>query len=248
MTSVTISGITEVKTLLAQLTGQMREVDRYSQNAMAYDIFQGEKEQMRQDLANPTAWSIGSLRYKKAYEPPQKLGDGAPEVEGAAVYMANAFAAGSAVGPDEWLGVQIVGGGKTAGPRRSEVALQMYGWMPKGKIWVPSVGAPRNASGDVPGSLISDMLSNLGTNPYGRKTKPPGADYARYVLIGDPGAEEGVWRLVGGQWQPFIWFVDPATYRARYDFYGRADREIQAKFLGHINRYLDIAIRKAGEG
>lgn len=36
MTAVTISGITEVKAMLAQITGRMREVDRYSQNAMAY--------------------------------------------------------------------------------------------------------------------------------------------------------------------------------------------------------------------
>jgi hypothetical protein len=246
MPAVTISGITEAKALLAQLNGQMREVDRYSQNAMAFDIYKGQQEQMRSDLDRPTAWSIGSLRYKKAYEPPARAGDGAPQVDGAAVYMANAFEAGSAVGPDEWLGVQIVGGGKTAGPRRSEKALQLFGWMPRGKIWVPAVGAPRNASGDVPGSLISDMLTNLGTNPYGRKTT--GTTDTKYLLIGDPGSEEGVWRLVRGEWQPFIWFVDPATYRKRYNFYGRADREIQAKFLGHINRYLDIAIRKAAEG
>jgi hypothetical protein len=246
MASLVLSGMAEVKAMLAQLNGQMREVDRYSQNAMAFDIYKGQQEQMRQDLDRPTAWSVGALRYKKAYEAPIKAGDGAPAVEGAAVYMANAFEAGSAVGPDEWLGVQIVAGGKTAGPRRSEKALQLFGWMPKGKIWVPAVGAPRNASGDVPGSLISDMLTNLGTNPYGRKTTGP--TETKYVLIGDPGEEEGVWRLVRGQWEPFIWFVDPATYRKRYDFYGRAEREIQAKFLGHLNRYLDIAIRKAAEG
>jgi len=244
MSALDISGITEVKAMIAELGGEFQTAGRYAQNAMAYDVMQAEKEQMRTDLDRPTAWSLGALRYKRADGPEKPApppGVIEPKVQGAAVYMIDFFSTESKVDPEAWLGVQIVGG-KTAGPRRSENTLRMYGWIPPGKVWVPAVGAPRNASGDVPGSLISDMLTNLGANPYGKKAR--GTTETKYVLIGEPGKEEGVWRLVGGAWQPFLWFVDPADSRPRWDFYGRADREIRLKFQGYLERYLDIALQK----
>ena len=238
--SIELRGLNPVKELLAGLGGELGKASELAQNKMAYEIAQAEKEQMRTDLDRPTPWTVGSLRYKKVGASPV----GAPKVEGAAVYFETPWGYSDGLGADEWLGVQILGG-STAGPKRSEARLQMLGWMPRDKVWVPAVGTRLDRYGNVPGSLISDMLSNLGANPYGRNADPS-AVRVRYLLVGEPGREEGVFQKLGGDWVPFLWFVDRETYRKRFDFYGRADREVRQGFAKILDTYLDKALGRLG--
>jgi hypothetical protein len=234
-----IRGLDEVRLAVARLGEKAKEVDTKAQSAMAAEVWNAEKDQMRSDLDRPTPFSVGALRYKKAGDPGTF---GAPRVDGAAVYMANAFAVGSRVGPDEWLGVQIVGG-TSAGPKRSERVLQNLGYMPKNKVWVPARGVRLDAYGNVRGSTISAMLSNLGANPYGRSSDPSSLE-TKFVLVGPPGDEEGVFYKSGQIWKPFLWFVDRQSYRERFEFYERADREIAQNFNRIYGYYLDRALKQ----
>jgi hypothetical protein len=237
MANIRLEGVDKVRSMLAALGGELEGANKYAQNKMAYELRIVEQAQMRADLDRPTPWSVNSLRYKKAG---QSAVEG-PRTEGAAVYFETPWGFSSGLGADEWQGVQILGGAP-AGPKRSEKRLQQLGWMPKAKVWVPAVGTRLDRYGNVPGSLISDMLSNLGANPYGNKSGTPGADYAKYVLVGDRGDPEGVFRKVGGEWVPFLWFVEREKYQARYDFYGRADREISQRFPAILDYYVQKAI------
>lgn len=233
-----VDGLTDVRRTLAALTGELAEASRLAQNKMAYQVRVAEREQMAADLDRPTPWSLNALRYSKA-----KIGSGG-RVSGASVYMANAFTAGTNVGPDEWLGVQILGG-QTAGPKRSERRLQSLSWMPRDHVWVPAAETPLDRYGNVRGSMISDMLSNLGANPYGRNADPSAVD-VRYVLVGPMGKEEGVFRKVRGQWVPFLWFVPRQRYTQRFEFYQRAMDETRADFQRHIDHYVTIGLARAG--
>lgn len=231
-----VSGMTEVQSLLASIAGEMEKVSHQSQNKLAYEIMQGNKAQMREDLDRPTPWSVGSLRYKKVDENPI----GAPAVEGAAVYFETPWGYSSGLGAEEWLGVQILGG-EAAGPKRSEKRMQQLGYMPSGTVWVPAAEARRDRYGNISGALISAMLSNLGANPYGASQNPQ----ATFALIGPPGNEEGVFQKVRGEWRPFLWFVPkPTNYSPRYQFYERAEREKDEKFEGIIRYYLDRALAR----
>jgi hypothetical protein len=233
MATIEIRGVESVRALLASLGGELDEASRLAQNKMAYELWAAEKDQIKSDLDRPAPWSVNALRYKKAGDA-ASLGD-APNVPGAAVYMANAFRAGSRVGPDEWLGVQIKGG-VTAGPRRSERILQNAGILPRDTVWVPARGVGLDAYGNLKGGVIARMLMDLGQNPYARtRTK-------NFALIGPRGNPVGVITKVGDSWYPFLFFVPRATYRARYDFYGRADREVAARFADIWNEYLAQAL------
>lgn len=235
---IDIRGLTEVKTMLAGLKDELPKVNQSSQNKLAYEIMAAEKEQMKADLDRPTPWSVGSLRYKKVGVRPV----GAPDVPGAAVYFETPWGYSSGLGADEWLGVQILGG-ETAGPKRSESRLQMLGYMPRGTVWVPAAETKLDQYGNVPGSAISAMLSDLGANPYGR-SGDPGAKEAKFVLVGEPGREEGVWRKVRGQWQPFLWFVPRQQYRPRYRFHERAEAAMREKWKSIFGYYLDRALQQ----
>ena len=227
-------GADAINALLAAIAGELPKVLERAQNKMIYQVYQAEKDQMARDIDRPTPWSLGSLRYKKV-GPPK---GGEPATQGAIVYMADPFRGGEYTGAKEYLGVQIIDGGQTAGPRRSEKIMQARGWMPAGTVWVPAVGVALNQHGNISGALISAMLQNLGATPPGKRA-PKGT---KYVLIGQPGREEGVFRLVGREWRPFLWFVKRPTYRARYTFHERGASEIGAQYPAILSEALAEAL------
>ena len=233
---IRLEGVDQVKALLATLAGELPKVAEQAQNAMIYKAWTAEKEQMQSDIDKPTAWSVGALRYKKV-GPPKP---GEPQVFGASTYMANQFQTNGTVGPSDWLGVQILGG-QTAGPKRSEKRMQSIGILRPDYVWVPDKAVKLDAYGNVKGSTMSALITDLGLNPYAR-TKDK-----NFCLIGKPPI--GIFARVssGGDalWVPFLWFVPRKTYRKRYDFYGRANKEIAAQLPGIINEELQKAIQRA---
>jgi hypothetical protein len=232
---IEIRGIAGVRALLASVSPAMAAAADRAETRMAYQIMQAEREQMRQDIDRPTPFSISSVRYKPAGSAGQF---GAPPVAGAAVYMQDAFTRGSRVGPDEWLGVQIVGG-QTAGPRRSEKRLQMMGLMPRGKVIVPDKSLRLDRYGNIPGALMTRILSNLGAIDTARTTR--GNAETKYIVTGPRGNEDGIWGRVGSTWRPLIWFVDRQTYDPRYRWYQRAETEVIAGYT----QILDAETRRA---
>ena len=263
--------VNALRLLTAELGGQLPKVSGYAQNAMAYDIRIAEQDQMVTDLDRPTPWSVSSLRYKKAditvSSPPNS---DAPKVPGAAVYMVNGFTRGSNVGADEYLGVQILGG-VTAGPKRSEIMMgpSQYRWIDADTVWVPAIGgsAPIDEYGNIPGPVMSAMLSSLGANEYARGDGTSGRRrgsrrprvYGEFFLMsaGNQGGQateyDGVYRRYTNangeeEVEPFIWFIPRAQYQARWQFFERANSEIDMKFTGYINRYLDIALERMRQG
>jgi hypothetical protein len=233
--AIEIRGLDDVRSMLAALGGEMEAVNKYGQNKMAYELMLAEREQMKTDLDRPNPWSVGSVRYKQY----GVSAIAAPDIKGAAVYMLDQFASGSRVGQDEYLGVQILGG-KTAGPRRSEKVLNAARIVPKGKVWVPAAGVSLDRYGNIPGARFSEMLTDFGLNPYAI----PSETFARYVPIGPKGNAVGIFRKLRGKFQPFIWFVDPKTYTSRYDWYGRADREVDARFAAIWDDQVSRALRR----
>lgn len=239
--AIEIRGLADVRALLAGLGDDLPEVQRKAQDKMAYELMVAERDQMRKDLDRPTPFSVSAVAYKKTDVSAAVFGG--PREGGAAVFMHDAFARQGAgrVGPDQYLGVQVVGG-LTAGPRRSEKLLQAAGILPAGKVWVPAKGVKLNRYGNIEGGVIARILMDLGQNPYARtKTR-------NFALFGPKGNPAGILAKVsdGGEtaWMPYLLFVDRRTYRKRFDFYGRGDREVAARFKDIWGYYLDKALER----
>jgi hypothetical protein len=234
--SIRVSGFEEARELLASLSGEFKKAGEYAQNATAYDVMMSLRDQIKIDLDNPRPWSINAIAYKKSGT---ELAGYDLGVDGAAVFIKDTFRPGKAVNAENYLGVQILGG-LAAGPKRSERRLQMYGFMPRDTVWVPAFDAPRDASNDLSGAIISDMLTNLGANEYGRSPNTQ----AKYALVYKHGRPEGVYRKHQGYWVPFLWFVPIPAYRKRFKFYERAEETVKQKLPGYIQHYVDIAIAR----
>lgn len=222
---IDIRGLDGVRALLAGLSGEIEAVSTKAQNQMAYELRRAEQEQMRSDLDRPTPWSVRALVYKKAGA---TGGPGAPDTPGAAVYFNTPFGA-PGLQETEWLGVQAVAG-RTAGPRRSERAFQALGLIRPGVVWVPGPAAKLDASGNLRGSTIKAILADL-QKPRGKGRK--------YAAIGTPPDCRAILAKGNGQWTPLLYFAPRPSYRKRYEFHRRADREVATRFPAILNEQLD---------
>lgn len=240
--AIRINGLAEVRRLLATVQGELPTVNRYAQNKLAYEIWAGEKGQMRADIDRPTPFSLGSIVYKKFGESTINIrGAGfsvSAAVESAGVFVIDRIGREGATGSD-YLGVMIRGG-KTAGPKRSEVRLAPF--TPRDHVWVPSRWAKLDRYGNISGATWSAIITALGMNDSARPKQ------MNWKLIG---AREGVRgyrgiaKKVGRRWVPWVWFVPRQQYQPQYDFYGRADQEVRERWEGIFAFYLDKALEKA---
>lgn len=240
MATIQLEGLSNVREMLAAVGPGLEKANEKAQNRMAYALMQAEREQAKASLANPTPFSVSSIVYKKVGEPSFKVGAltvPTPNIPGAGVFVGDLF---KQFGADEehYLGVQIFGG-QTAGPRKSELALQAMGMMPPGYVWAPAKNLVLNAYGNVRPAGIGSMLADLKRN--GRRGE-------NYVVIGKPGQEKAVLTKVGDEWYPYLYFIKPASYSERYGFYDRANAEVGQKFPTILREEVEKALAQAVGG
>jgi len=236
---IRLEGLDEVQRLLAALGPGLERVNQRSQDKMAYQVMMAVRDQAHSDIDRPTPMFVKSLRYKKYGI--QVL---AWQSKGAMIYASDFLGPGAdqPTSAERLTGVLTVGG-LQAGPKASEKTLMRHGVMGPDYVWVPAVGAPKDRYGNVPGSMISDMLTNMG---YG--FVQPTQDL-KYALIDRPdGSTDGIYRKVGGEWVPFLWLVKRPTHAKRFSFYERADSEVAANFNEIIAWYLDDEISRGFAG
>lgn len=238
--AIRLEGLNSVREMLAAIGPGLEKANEKAQNRMAYALMVAEREQAKASLANPTPFSVSSIVYKKVGASSFTVGGitvPTPDIPGAGVFIGDLF---KRFGADEehYLGVQIFGG-QTAGPRRSELALQAMGMMPQGYVWAPAQNVGLDAYGNVKGSVIGSMLADLKRN--GRRGE-------NFVVIGPRGQEKGILTRVGDDWYPWLYFVRPASYAGRYGFYERADTEVGQKFPTILSEEVEKALAQAVNG
>lgn len=249
MATIAIEGLDSVRALIASLGPGLEKANERAQNKMANNLMLAEREQAKADLDRPTPFTVNSLVYKKygatslTFKNPA-MTVAVPGIKGAGVFVGNFFKKTLAT-IDSVLGVQIYGGAP-AGPKRSAKVLQQYGFMPRGKVWVPALGTPLDAYGNLRGSLLSYMLQNMGTNP-----NAPVKEDIKFMPMGEPGQEYGIYwkgststKQKGGAWRPLLWFIDAPTYQPRYKWEERADQEVAANFKQILAWYIDDELKK----
>ena len=224
--SIEVRGLEDVQRMLQTLRDESPKAALRAQNKITRALWEGERLQAVADFDRPKQYTISSILYEQAtrengisrvYVKDQELSVGA--------------------GADHYLGVQTLGGTRHR-LRKSERIFQDRGLMPRGYVWVPTRHTKLDRNGNVPGALLSAILG-LGRNK--------GKVFDKYVVLGPKGGEWGVWEMQpDGRQLKILKFMTPRTYRARYDFYGRAEREIAANLTAIMSEEIDKAIREAG--
>lgn len=228
MFSIEVRGVNEIKQMLVEFAGEIENVNKFAQNKMAKELRIAEQDQMQKDLDRPTSFTINSIFYKQYGIDAV----GAPDTPGAAVYFKTPF------GPDglqehEWLGVQSLGG-QTSGPRSTEKMLIAAGLISPGVVWIPGPKTALDRFGNVRGMAVKKVIDEC--------VNPPPKNQRVAVAIGKPPNVKAILVKIGDEWYPFLFFVPRAEYSPRFDFYGRAEREFNARFGDIWGEYLDKAL------
>lgn len=156
---------------------------------------------------------------------------------------------------EHYLWPQVRGGGRPL--KRFEQLLIQRGIMRPGEYAVPGKRAPLDGSGNIRGSLIVQILSQMGAmhdryaNETKRSRKRAGPGRTRYFVPG-PGKWE---RLPRGIWTevtkssaplPIIMFVKRPTYQVRFRFHEIAGQLAAEVFPSKFDRALARAVDRAG--
>jgi len=216
--------IDSVKAAIVGIGGGLPYAISKGQNSTAYLVRQGEQFEMQADLDRPTPWAMGSLTYTKGDVKTGKK---------ARVYFEDRFASNPGEDDKGYLGVQIFGGTR-ARMRRSEKIFERAGLLPRGWTWVPATPTPLNAYGNVPAGIISAATGGYEGNTAGRYT---------YLEAPDK-SWRGIFRIDAGGFVPVIWFRPAINYSKRFEFYERAQKEVDINLVRETEKAINEIFAK----
>lgn len=121
-----------------------------SLNDSAFDVRQHLTDKLPSIFDRPVPLTLRSILVRKA-----SLEQEAPTAE---VFLRDEASKG--VPPSKYLRAEIFGGPRRA--KRSEVLLQREGILGSNERWVLGRGAREDASGNLPGGIVTAVLSDLG--------------------------------------------------------------------------------------
>ena len=220
-----------------------RRINSITRNALNDAVVEGvfaEQDKIRGIFDRPTPLTQKSVLYRQATK----------ESLTAWVFIRDEAAKGTP--PSKYLMPQVLGGAR--GAKRFEAALRAIGVMEANEFAVPAIGYKRDAYGNVPGSTIVSILSQLKahrdvgymmneTAPSAARNRRSGK--ARYFVPSGYRAEKAMLRLPRGIYErrgntvrAVFMFVKQPTYRKRYDFGQAASAKVSRVFWAYWERHF----------
>lgn len=209
---------------LTRLSNDVQFMRAYALTKTGQDIKEAELANMRDVFDRPTPFALNALQLSPATKTNLQ-----------AIVGFKAFAPKGTPG-EKFLKAQVEGGPRAK--KRHEKALERAGILRSSEYVVPSSAAPLDAYGNIKGSLITRILSDISANPdplsnstaktRTRRWKRGGGQY--FVMRGR-GAADGIYFRLGlRDIRPILLFVKAPTYVKRFDFYGIAARTFAARY------------------
>lgn len=132
--------------------------------------------------------------------------------------------------------------GTKRNPKRHEKALMGKGVL-EGSHTAPAKGYPKDAYGDITGGAYTRMLAELDILPEmlrgkGQFKKKRRDQSVRFRVFFFKGASfpSGIVEGSGDSARTMLRFIEPVTYKVRYDFYGLAKRTALEQFPIQLER------------
>lgn len=229
-----LTGIKEAKEILSSKA--LHRVLEKTVKDTAYDIRKDLIEEMKVIFDRPTPFITRSVMVRtKEYDP-----------SGVSALIGFFGTGGKRRNPEDILMPHIEGGSRKMKP--SEELLHRY--------WIPTRAVPLNKYGNVPGGLITQILSSLKALPEmgymanvtdrSRKRNKKIRNFFRIGPGNRAGRHPGVWeKMPNGKIRPILLFINSPIYYPRFKFYKVAnrakDQNVQRNFN---NAFKSFFVRK----
>jgi hypothetical protein len=225
----------------------------------AQDVKAAELQELQRSIDRPTPYTMNSLYVKSASK---------TNLE-SMVYFKDKSSAGKGNPAANFILPHVEGGVRNV--KRFESALQRIGLLPKGMYIAPGEGCQLDAYGNIPSSLIVQILSYFqafGEQGYranmtdkkkaalAKGSKRKGTmDYEYFVSYGKgtwSGRQHlfaGIYKRIGfskgSAIKPIMMFVSKPGYQKRFPFYETAQKVIDQNLITNFNEAMDEAIKTA---
>ncbi|SHE67504.1 hypothetical protein SAMN02745157_0687 [Kaistia soli DSM 19436] len=184
------------------------------------------RSEMERVFDRPTPFTLNGMFVQSATEADLS----------AAVFFKDFAPKGTPAG--KYLRAQIEGGSRRQ--KRSERAFAAAGLSGNRGFWVPGSSLKLNAYGNVPGSVMVQILAAVRAfgevgyvaNKTANSAKRNKSYRARDYFVIPPGhrLKPGVWVRVGRDIWPVLLFVEAVSYRKRFDFFGKGETFARSRF------------------
>ena len=243
----------DVRQATAELSDwAQRRVPSITRNALndtAFDARAAEQNKIRGVFDRPTPWIVRSVKVSKATK----------EDLVAEVLIADDVN-GSGVSPRKVLEAEVAGGQRRH--KRFEMALIRAGVMHPDEYALPAMGQRRDAYGNLPGTLIVRILSQLKAfsevgflmnRTQRSKAKAASKRAAQYFVPTEGGGRgargigrlpRGIYERRGKKIRGVVMFIRPPRYEKRYDFGQATIAKAERVFPAHWQRYFDAEMAK----
>lgn len=217
-------------------------------NNTAFAVRQRWAEIMPRVFDRPTALTLKAILYRKATK-------AKPAAE---VFVRDEAFKGTP--PARYLQAQVEGGSRRQ--KGMEKRLQAKGILPAGQYVVPGRGAQLDAHGNIPGSQVNAILSQLGArfDPLQNETDKSAARRRRREKEkgqrgGDffalrkqrgrlaPGVYQRITTGFGSAVRSVLRFVRSVSYRPRYPIFDLAEKLYRKEYPFHFERELAKAVQ-----
>jgi hypothetical protein len=251
----------EVQRWIDSVGKQARYAAMKAINETAKEVQTGIKAEMRRVFDRPTPYIINAIRIT-SWAKRDKL----------EAVIEPKYMGGKGVEPTKVLRAEIFGGPRRL--KKSELALQRVGILPRGMVTVPGQQCPLDQFGNVKGSFIVQLLSYF--QAFGEQGYKANMTARRKASLAKRGLNANGFRMIGGVeyfvsygklrggrgahlhpgiWarsgthgavvKPILMFVRQASYKPRLDFFRLSDKIVNKAFPRHFEREFSLALRTA---
>lgn len=255
---VEIKGLQELQRTMEDIAvNQLPYAVKTAINKTANEIKAAEINEVQATIDRPTPYTLGSMKID--YATKSNLG--------ALIYFKDKNSSGKGNPAANFMFPQAEGGQRNL--KRFESALNRIGILPNGMYIAPGGGCPLDAYGNIPSSLIVQILSyfrafgeRYGSNITDKRkqrlakgSKKTGFGF-EYIVSYGPGTWSGRQHLPAGIYKrvsfsqgsaikPIMMFVKQPSYQKRFPFYETAQKITDQNLNNNFDEAMIAAIKTA---
>ena len=223
--------------LMMQMPGLVEKAVVGAMSETVNDIHAAQIQEMKLSFDRPTTWLqkglIKSLPYgRDAQFGGKRLGQ---TLAKSGTYFEE-FPVGRS--PSDVIKPHVFGGSRRQ--KANEKRLQSIGALPQGGFAIMGREYPRNNYGNIPGSVYSRMLADLGTIPTAKAGKKRENKAAKFFVMTAEGSNTPthIAERVGKDLRTVLVFTQGVNYQKRYNYYKVGKEQLAYSLPRHFDRIL----------
>jgi hypothetical protein len=222
--------------LMQQMPGLIEKAVVGAMSETVNDVHAAQIQEMKLSFDRPTPWLQKGLIKALPYGKDRQVGGKrfGQTFKNSGTYFEE-FPTGRS--PNDVVRPHVFGGKRPY--KASEKRLRGIGAIQGDKISVMSYSGPRNGNGNIPGSVYSRMLADLGTIPTAQAAKKRQGKSAKFFVVRREDGLEFIAERVGNDIRPVVMFFDwRKGYKEIYNYKGVGEKQLAYSLPRHFDRIL----------